>query len=371
MMEYIEGKPLDEYCDRNQLNVEARLKLFYEICSAVQYAHRNRVIHRDLKPGNILVTEDGAPKLLDFGVAKLLQPDVSQTYPTVAGLRPITLAYASPEQARGERITEASDVYSLGVVLYELLAGRRPYRLTNGSPEELKRAICEQEPERSRRQLSGDLDHIVLMALRKEPEQRYNSVEDLAADIQNSLAGRPVRARNRTMTYRAGKFLKRQRGPALASALTALALLLAGMGVGLAKGWFGERVKPDVSDQDATSTRLAKGPTPGLMGAERRQITPRGTQDSEAYQLYLKGRYLWNKREPDEIQRAILNFGLAIARDPNFALGYAGLADCQVVEQNGQPRVEALQKGKAMARKALELDPNLAEAHTSLAFRIW
>ncbi len=231
VMEYVEGVAINEYCRRRELNTTERLELFLRVCDAVQHAHRNRVVHRDLKPGNILVGADGAPKLLDFGIARLLQPGVDQTVAT-DGLRPMTPAYASPEQARGGEVAATSDVYSLGVTLYELLTGKLPYRLTNDSAEELARAICEQTPERPsaasenpRGRLAGELDDIVLMALRKEPERRYASVEQLAEDIRRHLAGHPVIARGESLGYRARKFIRRHRAGVAAAAFILLALL--------------------------------------------------------------------------------------------------------------------------------------------------
>lgn len=233
VMDYVEGAPIDEYCGMHQLSVRSRLQLFLNVCGAVQYAHQNLVVHRDLKPGNILITKDGVPRLLDFGIAKLLDPEFLQTpLVTRTELRPMTLEYASPEQVRGEPVTEASDIYSLGVLLYELLAGRRPYDTAGRSRAEIERMICEQEPERPsgsstaewRRALEGDLDTIVLKALRKEPDQRYASMEQFRQDIQHHLSGMPVRARNPSLFYRSSRFLKRHQ-ESFATALVGLILL--------------------------------------------------------------------------------------------------------------------------------------------------
>ena len=226
-LEYVEGLPIDRYAELHRLPVEARLELFLGVCDAVQFAHRHLVVHRDLKPANILVTGDGQVKLLDFGIAKLVA-EGSQAE-TRTGLRLMTPEYASPEQVRGEPVTVASDVYSLGVLLYELLARRRPYRLTGPAPLELERAVLEQQPERPsgvvtdprlRRRLRGDLDIIALTALRKESARRYQSVEQLATDLRRHLAGQPVGARPDRLGYRAGQFVGRHRlGVAAAAAL--------------------------------------------------------------------------------------------------------------------------------------------------------
>ena len=201
------------------------------MCAAVQYAHQNLVVHRDLKPGNILVGADGVPKLLDFGIAKLLSPDGAAIAGGETGtlFRLLTPDYASPEQIRGERITTASDVYSLGVVLYELLAGRKPYHVTGSDPAELLRVVCERDPEKPSaaarsRELEGDLDAIVLKAMRKEPERRYASVGELAEDLRRRRTGEPVAARRGTFVYRAGKFARRHRVGFAAAALVAIAL---------------------------------------------------------------------------------------------------------------------------------------------------
>ncbi len=234
VMEYVEGQPLTEYCDRHALDTTGRLKLFALVCRAVHFAHQNLVVHRDLKPGNILVTTDGTPKLLDFGIAKILNPDLHQvTVDLTSPLqRLMTPAYASPEQVRGEAITTASDVYSLGVLLYELLTGRQPYRLRDDTPAELIRAVCEEDPQKpsttaSSRRLKGDVDTIVLKAMQKAPARRYASAEQLAEDIDRYLDGRPVRAQRDTVGYRLTKFVRRHRVGVAASAAIVVLLVAA------------------------------------------------------------------------------------------------------------------------------------------------
>jgi eukaryotic-like serine/threonine-protein kinase len=226
VMEYVEGSPIDQYCDDNQLSIEQRLKLFCTVCAAVQYAHQHLVIHRDIKPGNILVTSDGVPKLVDFGIAKLLDQGTGAQDLTATAMPFMTPQYASPEQLRGESVTTATDVYSLGVVLYELLSGRSPYRFKSRAPHEIAKTICEDEPEKPHKRLNADLDNIVLMAMRKESQRRYATAEQFAEDIQRHLSGLPVRARQDTFTYRAGKFIRRQKVAVAAAALVAITLLV-------------------------------------------------------------------------------------------------------------------------------------------------
>jgi non-specific serine/threonine protein kinase/serine/threonine-protein kinase len=238
VMEYIEGEPIDVYCAAHNLPVEERLRLFLAVCAAVQYAHQNLIVHRDLKTSNIIVTVSGIPKLLDFGIAKLLGPSREDTATDATlTLRALTPEYASPEQVRGDPITTASDVYSLGVLLYELLAGQRPYEVTSRRPDDIARAVCETDPvppsaavtgehaDAVRRALLGDLDNIVLMAMQKDPRRRYASVEQLSDDINSHLVGRPVSARRDTRGYRASKFIRRNRVAAATGAIVFVSLV--------------------------------------------------------------------------------------------------------------------------------------------------
>ena len=243
-MEYVEGVRIDEYCRTRSLAIRDRLQLFRQICHAVQYAHQNLVVHRDLKPSNILVAEDGTVKLLDFGIAKLLDATEGDGDLTQTGGAPMTTGYASPEQLGGQQVTTASDIYSLGVVLYELLAGRPPFDLANLPVLEARRRVLEATPappsravapetasagadptaKQLQRALAGELDNIVLMALRKEPARRYPSVEAFSEDVLRFLGGRPIHATPDSIRYRAGKFVRRNSIAVAASVLAGVAL---------------------------------------------------------------------------------------------------------------------------------------------------
>jgi serine/threonine-protein kinase len=229
VMEFIEGETITEWCARQSLPLSTRLRLFLQVCDAVQSAHDSLIVHRDLKPGNILVTASGAPKLLDFGIAKMLVPDTENPATTTLGMPAMTPEYAAPEQVRGDAVSKAVDIYALGLILYELLTGHKAQNLPDHTPGAVARVVCQAEPVPPadlNPELAGDLDNIIRMAIRKEPDRRYGSVADLAGDIRRHLEGRPVSARPDTAVYRTTKFLRRNRSAVTVA--TASALLFSG-----------------------------------------------------------------------------------------------------------------------------------------------
>jgi serine/threonine-protein kinase len=364
-MEYIEGTPLDDYCDENRLDVSARLNLFETVCEAVEYAQHTLIVHRDLKPGNILVTPDGTVKLLDFGIAKLVDDDADGAI-TRTGVRIMTPAYAAPEQVRGDAVTTATDVYALGVLLYELLTGRRPYRLSNDTPMEYERAILETQPERPstaiarvetridtdgtttettaesisetrrtrpdalRKQLSGDLDNICLMALRKEAERRYVSAQQLLADVRRYRSGRTVAARPDTVAYRVQKFVQRN-AVGVFSAVAVLAIL-AGLAGFYSYRVSGERDRARIEAGKATQvsaflTSIFEVSNPDATTAEKvtaRELLDRGAAridrelaghpEVQAQMMFVVGRTYFGLGLSEE-SIALLERSLAIRRE--------------------------------------------------------
>ncbi len=499
IIEYVEGLPIDVFCNENGLPVEQRLQLVRAVCEAVDHAHQNRVIHRDLKPGNILVTRSGVPKLLDFGIATLLDPqDGTLAADNSLFAQAMTLRYASPEQIRGEPITAASDVYSLGVLLYELLTGSPPYPLEGIGRQEAERVVSEQIPPlpsaaiaartgaaASRRRLAGDLDAIVMTALRKDPSRRYATAHALAEDLERHLTGQPVTARGERLAFRVRDYIgKRRRAapwPAVALAVLAVAIAasveryragrtdgpfdgaqggpplksiavlpltsteasadLEYLSDGLTENIiqrlsrltqirviardsvFSYKGKPidalevgrqlavetilagriaqrdgslivsveliDTRDrrqlwsheyrrhaddvqilQAELSQQIADGLRLRLSPAERTQFARAGNLDTEAYHLYLKGRYSLNKRTVNDLRRSIDYFRQAVAKQPDFAAAHAGLADAYglLTEYHGELPRDTYAEARAAAERALELDAALAEAHTSVAY---
>jgi serine/threonine protein kinase len=375
VMEYVEGETITEFCDQKRLTINERLVLFRKVCAAVVYAHQNLVVHRDIKPSNILIGSDGEPKLLDFGIAKLLSPDAfgNTIEATATGANLLTPEYASPEQIRGERITTASDVYSLGVLLYELMCGHRPFHFKNSQASEVLQIISERQPAapstaalareeielsrnktkwivadtvaelrsdkpaRLQRKLSGDLDNIVLTALRKEPDRRYSSVLQFSEDVRRHLEGLPVVARRATLSYRASKFIERNRVATVFATLALLAIL-SGLSIAVWQAVVARQQSARAERRSAEIRRLTNtllkdlgnqiGLLPGSDPAQEKLYEvsieylnglARETHDpavlkqlSEAY-ILLGKRYGYANGKPEEVRANILR-GLEISR---------------------------------------------------------
>jgi eukaryotic-like serine/threonine-protein kinase len=341
--EYVEGEPIDRFCDRHELGVGERIALFGQVTEAVEHAHRNLLIHRDLKPSNILVTPGGRVKLLDFGIAKRLGGDTDpRAAPlTGPGERWMTPAYAAPEQVRGAPLTTATDVYQLGVLLYELLAGRRPFEGHGSTLHGLEAAILSTDPPRPstvRRELRGDLDAVVMKTLRKEPAARYPSPRALVEDLERWRDGRPVRARRGTIPYRARRFVRRHRVET-GAALAVFSALLAGT---LAASWQAREAR-DERDRARESRAAAE-----LALAQSRDVT-------DLLLDLFRSTDPWDAGFPDAVSARALH-ALAMAR---------------VDELEGQPGVQAgLMEVLARVRVHFgELDDAEVLVHRALALR--
>jgi len=368
VMEFVEGQLIDEYCRRQGLSLNQRLALFRTTCEAVQYAHQNLVIHRDLKPSNILVTPAGTVKLLDFGIAKLLHPEFMPGTAglTRAGLRPLTPDYASPEQVRGDPMTTVSDVYSLGVLLYQLLTGRLPYSTAGRSLAEVEKTICDTQPrapstviegdEPLRKRLHGDLDHILLMALRKEPGRRYASVERFSDDIRRHLAGQPVLAHGDSVRYRVGKFIFRNRLAVSTGTLAILSLIAAVAMSQYYRGQAQQRFRAALDLSDFVVRDLDRAMQSGITEARRKLLKK---------ELDYLGRLSEAARNDAELQNHLIE-GYASMGDVQGSLFQAHLGDA------GEA-LKSYRKALEIAQARATADPASTSAKVSLAgiqFRI-
>jgi len=437
VMEFVEGEIFTKYCDIHGLAVTERCELFLKICSAVQYAHERNIIHRDLKPANILVGRTGNPKLLDFGVAKMLEPEnaAGNKEATLAGVRMLTPAYASPEQLRGDPVTAQSDIYSLGIILYELLCGERPSLKTVQQSSS--------HPGAKDEHISPSLRAIIFNAIRLDPAERYESVAAMADDIRRHLKGFPTSAglasasdqdveqisigvlpfRELGQDKHADPFLRSAITDALITRLSKVErlsvrptsavlryaessdpvqaarelrvrYLLEGtfhtvgdnvrLNVQLVSSDTGRSVwaahfEEESSDllrlEDSISEQIAFALIPHLTGDERLKLSRAGTANNRAHEAYLRGRYHWSRSagEPEQLARALTCFMEAITQDPSYARAHSGIADYYVRLGlwGGVPPAESFAAALMSARRAVTLDPALGDAHASLGFCLW
>ncbi|HTH37457.1 MAG TPA: protein kinase [Pyrinomonadaceae bacterium] len=487
VMEYVEGQTFYNYSDANRLTIRERLKIFQKVCSALEYAHSRQIIHRDIKPSNILIDRTGSPKLLDFGIAKILDPNLihESLNPTASMLRMMTPDYASPEQVQGADVTQSSDIYSLGVLLYEFLTGHRPYNFAGRALQEVSHVICNTMPKVPSRiikyrenllphyvnrngdflearkttatdlaaELGRDLDDIVMKALSKEPSNRYSSVAELSKDISRHLNGAKVfapkyspqaasrtealprlPANTKSLAVLPFSFLNlvssedtddRFLGMGLADALitrlskvkrfvvrptssitsfgdgpidpvaagrelnvdfilngsikkandrlrVTVQLLYVAQNAAIWATSIDEELADVFSLEDKLAAKVVDGLLPQLTSDERDEFVKRGTDDPEAFEHYLRGRYYFNSFTEESFAKAFVSFHSAIAADPNYAHAYAGIADYYnwLGIMGVLPPQECFLPAIDAAKRAVELDENLSEAHASLGFSL-
>lgn len=404
-MEYVEGESIDEFTEKQNLEIEECLKLFLKVCEAVSYAHRNLIIHRDIKPSNILVDKSGEPKLLDFGLAKIFDEKLLDVSQTETAFRAFTPAYASPEQIHGKNISTASDVYSLGIVFYELLTGERPFHFENKSYEEILRSIDTQEPPppssvisnlrhtaerlqtkeddsptqkggahrttndeekatpkfktQNPKSLRGDLDNIALMALRKEPERRYQSVEQFASDIERHLQGLPIRARPQTVSYRASKFFQRNK-IAVATVGIVILSLLTGLAIAL---W-----QANIAQQQKTIAEKRFNDVRRLSNSLLFEISPK----IERLEGSTEAREVVVKRALEYLDSLAQDAGEDSTLQSELASAYEKIGSLQGDSRKAslsdfRGSIESLEKAQVIRRRLLQADPQDTENRRLLA----